>query len=289
MRRRVTALERHTPPAVAGEIEGIHQARVASRRLREMLPLLAAVAGDHGMRSLRRDVRAITQHLGPLREIDVALGMLDGLATSAPQHSAAIALVRTRTALERERMWPRVARALTKADVAHLLRRVRDMARQIDSPPEKLRCAAIAAARLDARMVRLDDAVRSVGVVYAAGPLHAARIALKKFRYALEIAAELGRFRLDASFTHLKSLQDLLGAMHDLQVLTGRVRDCEAAPNRTAPARRQLRGLVDELDQRVRQFHSVYLDERSALVPVIIRARRTAVTLGLMGGGSAGE
>jgi CHAD domain-containing protein len=282
LRRRLNELERQVPPAVNGEIEGIHQARVASRRLREILPLVVAVAGEHDTRALRRDMRAITQRLGPLREIDVALAMLADLAASAPEHAAAIAIVRTRTAVERERMWPQVGRALAKIHADHVVWHVRDLAARPGSPDQGASCAARSAARLDARLGRLDEAVGSVGAVYAPGPLHEVRIALKKFRYALEIAAELGRFRLDGSLQRLKSLQDLLGTLHDLQVLASRVRDCEAA-SRAAGTRRQLKGLADELDERVRQLHSRYLDQRATLVPVVGRARRTAVTLGLMG------
>lgn len=284
LRRRVTEFERRLPAAVAGDVEGIHQARVASRRLRELLPLLAAAAGDHATRSLRRDVRAITRHLGPLREVDVALATLIDLETTAPDHAAAIAVVRARAAIDRDRLAPRVARALTRAQTDHLVRHVRDVADRLDSPTERARCAALAAVRLETRIARLGEAVAAVGVVYAAGPLHQVRIALKKFRYALEIAADLGHFRLDASLAHLKSLQDLLGTMHDLQIAAGRVRDAEAAPARAAGARRQLRALADELDERVRQLHSRYLDERAAIVPVVSRARRAAAALGLMHG-----
>ena len=39
--RRARELERHLPPAVAGDDVGVHQARVASRRLREAVPVLA--------------------------------------------------------------------------------------------------------------------------------------------------------------------------------------------------------------------------------------------------------
>ena len=279
----MNALGKHMPSAADGEVEGIHQARVASRRLREVLPLVTAASSEHPARALRRDIRAITRRLGPLRELDVVLEMLTELDGSAPAHAAAVASVRTRTSLDRERMWLQVGPALARIQVVHLVRRIRDVADTLDTPPEIARCAARAAGRLDTRIARLDEAVGAAGVVYAAGLLHEVRIALKKFRYALEIAAELGRFRLDGSLKRLKSLQDLLGTMHDLQVLTGRVRDCEAV-GRAAGARRALRALADELDERVRQLHSRYLDQRVTLVPVIVRARRCAATLVLMSG-----
>jgi hypothetical protein len=81
----------------------------------------------------------------------------------------------------------------------------------------------------------------------------------------------------------LSKLQDLLGDLHDLQVLASRVRDCEAG-SRAAGTRRQLRALADELDDRVRHLHSRYLGDRKTLVPVVGRARRMAATLTSTGG-----
>jgi CHAD domain-containing protein len=281
LRRRLNAIETQLPAAIAGDVEGIHQARVASRRLREILPLVAAAAGRHARRALRRDIRSITRRLGPLREIDVALETLAEMDTSAPAHAAAIALVRTRTALERERMHPKIGSALAKIQAGHLGRRIRDMVTVLNRTEQTARCGVGAAARLDSRMSRLNEAMGAVGAVYAPGPLHEVRIALKKFRYALEIAVEIGRFRLDASLKCVKSMQDVLGTMHDLQVLASRVRDCEASP-RVPGGKRQLRLLAAELDERIRQLHSRYLDQRRTLEPVVGRAQRVAEALGSM-------
>jgi CHAD domain-containing protein len=47
--------------------EAIHQSRMASRRLRELVPLLEL---DHGtMRRVGRQLRRVTRRLGKLREI----------------------------------------------------------------------------------------------------------------------------------------------------------------------------------------------------------------------------
>jgi CHAD domain-containing protein len=282
LRRRLRALQQQLAPAAAGEVEGIHQARVASRRLREMMPLLVAEAGGRDARALRNDLRTITRLLGPLREIDVALLTLDELTVTAPDHATAVGLVINRTAIEREQVQRRVGRALSRIDAGHLARHERALPAGLDSPEGRRRCAARSVTRLDARIAELTEALEAAGVVYAQGPLHQVRIALKKFRYALEIAADLGHFHMDASLKRLKSMQDLLGTIHDFQVLSVRVRDLEAA-TRAVAARRQLRALADHLDQRVRQLHSRYLDQRGELAPVLSRARRTAVALGLTG------
>ena len=63
-------MTRLLPAARDGHAESIRQARVATRRLREALPLLAP--GPRG-RALGKTVRRLTRALGPVRELDVAL------------------------------------------------------------------------------------------------------------------------------------------------------------------------------------------------------------------------
>ena len=57
MRQRVGALGRALPKARKGEVNGVHHARVATRRLREALPVVAA--GKIG-RKLRKRMRRLT-------------------------------------------------------------------------------------------------------------------------------------------------------------------------------------------------------------------------------------
>ena len=76
LRQRFTALARGLAGARAGDVTAIHQARVATRRLREALPLVTS--GGAG-RKLERTIRRLTRALGPVRELDVALQTLDEL------------------------------------------------------------------------------------------------------------------------------------------------------------------------------------------------------------------
>ena len=76
IRQRLAAVTRMLPGARDGDAESLHQARVATRRLREALPLVAQ--GSRG-RKLEKSVRRLTRALGPVRELDVALITLDEL------------------------------------------------------------------------------------------------------------------------------------------------------------------------------------------------------------------
>jgi len=42
----------HVEPALAGKVEPLHQARVATRRLRELAPLLAVEFGDKATKKI---------------------------------------------------------------------------------------------------------------------------------------------------------------------------------------------------------------------------------------------
>ena len=73
LRQRLLSLLDALPAAASGDVTSVHRARVASRRLREVLPVLAEAADSDAMDRAGKQVRRITQALGPIRELDVAL------------------------------------------------------------------------------------------------------------------------------------------------------------------------------------------------------------------------
>src|SRR5438445_7832421 len=77
LERRTRALRRQLSAAIAGTDVGVHQARVATRRLREAVPVLTA--GLHHSKSgkAQRKIRRLTPALGTVRELDVTLHLID--------------------------------------------------------------------------------------------------------------------------------------------------------------------------------------------------------------------
>ncbi len=74
-----------------GGVRAVHQARVASRRLRELLPVLQL--DPDVLRKLSRRLRKITGRLGTVRELDVLAGVLDELGKAGRHPQQALAQV----------------------------------------------------------------------------------------------------------------------------------------------------------------------------------------------------
>ncbi len=81
---------------------GVHQARVASRRLRESVPILATGLKRSKARKVRSKIRRLTRALGTVRELDVTLRLLDDLAMAEDVPRRAVEAVRARVLAERE-------------------------------------------------------------------------------------------------------------------------------------------------------------------------------------------
>jgi CHAD domain-containing protein len=279
IRQRARALERSLPGARKGDVALVHQARVATRRLREAVPLI--VRGARG-RKFERRMRRLTRALGPVRELDVALETLDELSTAGAIASASIARLRQEIRLERERVHAHMCTEVSHVDVERLRRKLVAAARRPQPDPARARARdpkriARARARAARRAARLRGAVQNAGAIYLPDRLHEVRVAVKKLRYALEVARELSGSRAVAQIRTLKQVQDLLGRMHDLEVLILRVRGLQGSPQ--APTLRisaNLDHLVRHLETECRQIHGRYVTMRRKLLAICDATEKAA-------------
>jgi CHAD domain-containing protein len=128
---------------------------------------------------------------------------------------------------------------------------------------------ADADARAARRGADLGAAINNAGGIYLPDRLHAVRIAVKKLRYAMEIARELRASRAVAHLRTLKRVQDLLGRMHDLEVLIARTRALQSTANvRDLKLSGDLDRLVRVLEMDCRQLHVRYMNERKSLLTI---------------------
>ncbi len=95
------------------------------------------------------------------------------------------------------------------------------------------------------------------------------RIALKKLRYAREVSAEASGVNMTAELRALKRSQDILGRLHDMQVLLDRVGRLQASltpPDLTVW--RKLDALTLALQNDCRRLHARFMHQRAALLTV---------------------
>jgi CHAD domain-containing protein len=274
--RRADALEAHLALALAGDGHGVHQARVATRRLREVVPVAIDVRQGRGARLLRR-LRTLTRALGPVRELDVALTLLDARAAgrAAPGAVALRAhLVEARTAAFEALTdgWDagRAKRLLGR------LKRLRDETRAVPAPADgglrpRLRRSLARGVLERARALR--RAVDASGSLLVVARVHAVRIAAKRLRYALELAGELRLLRTAALVSSLKSVQGILGDLHDLDVLRGHASRVELEVPPESIVARDLAAMIAAVDHDVRHLHARYLRAARGLVRLTDRVR----------------
>jgi CHAD domain-containing protein len=262
-----------------GEVSAVHRTRVASRRLREVLPVLQL---DVDLtRKLGRRLRKVTAGLGTVRELDVMLGVIAELRTSDRHPDAALARVETVVSDARAQARARMLARLPLAELKRLAARLERIAAGLESTTEGRTPRGGAEPRswrwaIDARVSRrasaLADAVSAAGAMYMPERLHAVRIAAKKLRYAVEVSAEVSSRKFVAELRRLRALQDVLGRLHDLQVLADRVRQVQVSlvpPDITAW--RQLDALMTSLDTECRRLHGRYMRGHDALVGLCAR------------------
>ena len=136
LKQRLTTLIDAMPAAQAGDMRSVHQARVATRRLREALPVLRASVNAHALGRVRRQVRRMTRALGPVRELDVALAHLDELAARSIVSRRALGRVRQAIAQRAARASPRDADAITPGKVEKLRHRLGRRRHRTETPPQ---------------------------------------------------------------------------------------------------------------------------------------------------------
>jgi CHAD domain-containing protein len=272
--RRAAALKRHLAAARDGDIHGVHQARVASRRLREAVPVLTSGVKGTKAGKARGKIRRLTRALGTVRELDVTLQVLDELAAAETLPRLALEEVRAHVVAERDDRRAVMLKRLDRVNVDKLDRRLLSVGEALaESPSEEWRSAL--GSRLMKRQKALRAAIADAGQLYAQEKLHQVRIASKKLRYAMELASDTGVKSAAAPLRAVKRAQDALGRLHDLQVLQQHVAAVQAAPGGHAAPSGGLEVVNRALEDQCRHLHAAYV----AMIPKLTELVETVRTV----------
>lgn len=285
--RVMRALSGHLPKAVEGEVEPLHQGRVATRRLREVLPLCGCEVPRGVVERAERRARRVGRALGAVREVDVSIEVVDSLLqTRAVDVDAGHRLLR-HLKDERDERRERMIGRLTSVSTRKLERDLAEIARVLGMRRQTDAWAQLLAVRMSRRAQRVQRAVREAGALYISDRVHAVRIASKKLRYTLELSGDTGEAATKRSIRKLKEIQDVLGRLHDFEVLGAAIQNLTAPvpTSRDDPTGGALEALRLSLDREWRELHSQYVASRESLLAVCEEAIATAIRIWVDRGG----
>jgi CHAD domain-containing protein len=248
------------PNVREGSVEAIHEARVASRRMRAILPLLAGRLTPSDLEHFGEVLRRV----GRCRDLDVQLELLQSLEPALPRTGADVQELRAAWRAKRERRVRRLVKSFERLRVEHELHHLAHLIRDRAPLLFSIRRHASAASAWDAMLAgqmrelagRLAADIDRAGGLMFPNRLHSARVTIKKLRYATEIATVTGMAHLDGAVRAMRKTQQLLGRIHDLDVLASTLRDTSHGEERILP-------LVD-FQRRV--LHQRYLRRRDSVL-----------------------
>jgi CHAD domain-containing protein len=182
-------------PAVRdGSVDAVHDARVSSRRIRELVPLLTSRCSAAEVDRLAAAFKETTRTLGKTRDRDVMLSLLDCTERQLPPLARDTGALHAALRQKRERVMRKTLKRLERVDVGRVLASVDGLhpRRLPFRRPRPWR--DVLRQQLADRAGDVRHSIERAGGVYFPNRLHGTRVALKKLRYAVEIATATGLF-----------------------------------------------------------------------------------------------
>lgn len=218
------------PCARSGDhVEGIHQMRVAIRRLRSVLKMVRPVLESGREASLNDRLKALASELGPVRDLDVFHAVLLPAARPAVANELAFEKLDRLIGRMRSDAQARACAALTAPAFGALMIDLLEwtsLRTWRDQPKRKAAPKLFAPARktVGGRLDKLHRHVRRRGrnfVSLESEGRHELRIAIKQLRYAIDLLGGLyPKNRVTAYRRQLSALQDRLGNDNDVLAAT---------------------------------------------------------------------
>jgi CHAD domain-containing protein len=200
--------------------EGVHQARVAARRMRSDLKTFEPLLDAEWANGLAEELKWLIDELGAVRDADVLDTTLVDVVDRHPtvDRDAAGRVLRE-LRLERRRARRRLLRHLNDDRSLQLLDHLVEASAEPATRARAMRLARDVMPKfVRMRWKRLDRAINALGRHPASADLHSVRILAKRVRYAAEAVApaagkQARKFAEDAA-----EIQDALGELNDAAV-----------------------------------------------------------------------
>jgi len=203
----------HDPATRLGtESEGLHQMRVATRRLRAVLRAAQPVLVPDWATALHSELTWLSELLGQGRDLDVQIAYFNGEAVGLDARDRKpLAQFVAQLRSQRERVQQVLLSELRSARYLELIRRLQVAVQEpsVVESPVTLRELA------KQEFKKLRKAIRRLGASPSPAKLHAVRIKTKRARYAAELAVWSVGKSASRFIKRAQAVQDLLGNFQD--------------------------------------------------------------------------
>ena len=216
------------PAALAGDPEGVHQVRIAIRRIRSALRLFSPHLEAHARRLFEADLRRAGRMIGEARDWDVFCDEILPQVAESPKARKVAEMMRAPADARRAAAHQRCVRQLRDPSFRALvlgltvwMEEGREDSEQVGDKVLKRDIKDIAEKLLDGLDAKATKRGRAVRHDADATELHPLRKSLKKLRYSLEFLQSIYRPKKAKQFLRrLKKLQEALGEINDAAMAT---------------------------------------------------------------------
>jgi CHAD domain-containing protein len=265
-------LMEHDAATRLGEVEGVHQMRVATRRLRGDIGTFEPLIDEPWADGLVQELRWLGDLLGAVRDRDVQLA---SLASEDIDLERELSQLQTAIATTREEAREDLMDALASSRYLDLLERLVQAARDPLLTPAGTETASDVVPDLLAKTAnRTRGRLKDVEPDSPDRTYHQARIGAKNLRYAAEA---IGPFvthhpgRIGKLADAATAVQDVLGAHQDALVMQQQVRATMEVHHKDAAFAFAAGRYSERLDARRRALRAAYPDVRDALLKQLKR------------------
>ena len=225
----VRTLRAHEPLAWEGaHSEGVHQMRVAIRRIRAALGAFDSVLSREGGEALDAEVRWLGQRLGSVRDLDVHLSHLDNYSQVLhPDDQRLLRHYRSHLLKARNSAHRTLREALAADRFTGLQRDLQQFVERSETQKLGFEFRSIEDVAREHVIPQLRKVLRRGRAIDQKSPaerLHKLRIEIKRFRYQLEFLREPYGRDLKKSTRRLTRLQNTLGDHQDACVAREQLR-----------------------------------------------------------------
>jgi CHAD domain-containing protein len=202
------------------DIEGVHQLRVAIRRLRSALRDFTPLINSPSLKEAKKELKKLAKRLGTVRDQDVAIAALEKLREKAKKQiiKADLEQMIAKRRTKREKAQIGLTKILDESSIENLRE---NFSKGIDEAVEKSEKKSNLTAKEAGRELILKglqefcDLSPSLYNHFYQTELHQLRIAVKRLRYAIELFTVCYGEQIAPFAKEMTGMQTYLGELHD--------------------------------------------------------------------------